>query len=379
MKKALMAAAALVALPVMAQAQAPSPGVYIGAEGGLNWLLNFTANTNNPVFPTVSVTPQTGWAVGGVIGYDFVGPRVELEGVYRNNQLNVGVPGTAINNQVGQLGIMANLLYDFMPGSVITPYIGAGAGVGFVDSNASLGSTVFAYQGIIGLGWNVDTNFRVNIDGRYYGTSNPSVNGQTWTNNNFSVMLGLQLKFGAAAPPPPPPPPPMVSPPSFMVFFDWDRSNLSQQALTTIQQAANAFKTKGNARITATGHTDTSGPESYNMALSLRRANAVKDALVRNGVPAQAITVVGMGEKGLLVQTGDNVRRAAEPPRRDRHPVRRSQATRLQGTAGLSPAVSFWAAPQCAAAQQALATGAAHSMLRIIWLATSGRMRMPTA
>jgi OmpA-OmpF porin, OOP family len=303
----LMAAAALVALPVMAQAQSPSPGVYIGAEGGLNWLLNFTASTNIPALPTVSVTPQTGWAVGGVIGYDFVGPRVELEGVYRNNQINVGVPGTAINNQVGQLGIMANLLYDFMPGSVITPYIGAGAGVGFVDSNQSLGSTVFAYQGIIGLSWIVDTNFRVNLDGRYYGTSNPSVNGQTWTNNNFSVMLGLQLKFGSA-PPPPPPPPPAVAPPSFMVFFDWDRSNLSAQALATIKQAANAFKTKGNARITATGHTDTSGPEAYNMALSLRRANAVKDALVREGVPAQAITVVGMGEKGLLVQTADGVR-----------------------------------------------------------------------
>jgi outer membrane protein OmpA-like peptidoglycan-associated protein len=41
-----------------------------------------------------------------------------------------------------------------------------------------------------------------------------------------------------------------------MVFFDWDRSNLSQQALTTIQQAANAFKAKGSARITATCHTD---------------------------------------------------------------------------------------------------------------------------
>ena len=120
---------------------------------------------------------------------------------------------------------MANLLYDFMPASVITPYIGAGAGLGLVDSNSSLGSTVFAYQGIVGLGWIVDTNFRVNLDGRYYGTSNPTVNGAQWTNNNFSVMLGLQLKFGSAPPPPPVQAPP-VAPPSFMVFFDWDRSNL---------------------------------------------------------------------------------------------------------------------------------------------------------
>jgi outer membrane protein OmpA-like peptidoglycan-associated protein len=308
MKKALLAAAALVALPAIAQAQTPAPGFYIGAEGGVNWLLNFNASPNNPALPAViSVSPQTGWMAGGVIGYDFVGPRVEIEGVYRNNPTNVGIPGTALNNQVGQLGILANLLYDFMPASVITPYVGAGAGVGFVDSNQSLGSTVFAYQGIVGLAWNADTNFRVSLDGRYYGTSNPSINGANWTNNNFSVMLGLQLKFGETAAPPPPPPP-MVAPPSFMVFFDWDRSNLSAQALTTIKQAAAAYKTKGNARITATGHTDTSGPEAYNMALSLRRANTVKDALVREGVPATAIAVIGRGEAGLLVQTGDNVR-----------------------------------------------------------------------
>ena len=103
------------------------------------------------------------------------------------------------------------------------------------------------------------------------------------------------------------PPQPKVAP-SFMVFFDWDRSNLSAQALNTIKQAAQAFKSTGNARVTATGHTDKSGPEAYNMALSLRRANAVKDALVRDGVPATAISVVGKGETDLLVPTGDGVR-----------------------------------------------------------------------
>ena len=306
MKKALLAAAALIAAPMAANAQSmwtpgPSnPGLYIGGEGGLNWLLN----TN---IAGVNVSPQTGWAVGGVIGYDFVGPRVEIEGVYRQNGTNLWIPGAAANTQVGQLGILANLLYDFMPGSVITPYIGAGAGLGLVDGNSSLSSTVFAYQGIIGLGWNADTNFRVNLDGRYYGTTNPQVNGVGWTNNNFSIMLGLQLKFGSAPAVAPPPPPP-VAPPSFMVFFDWDRANLSAQALNTIKQAAGAYKAKGNARITATGHTDTSGAPAYNMALSLRRANAVKDALVREGVPATAIAVVGRGEQGLLVQTGPNVR-----------------------------------------------------------------------
>jgi hypothetical protein len=126
------------------------------------------------------------------------------------------------------------------------------------------------------------------------------------------VVLATTLLVAACSsePPPPPPPPPPVAaaPTSYMVFFDWDRSNLSQQAVQTIGQAAAAYKARGSARITATGHTDTSGPESYNMALSLRRANSVKAELVRQGVPADAIAVVGRGESQPLVATGDGVR-----------------------------------------------------------------------
>ncbi len=308
-KKALLAAAAILALPAAANAQSmfsPSgpvyPGVYIGAEGGLNWLLN-----NN------SYTMNTGWAVGGKVGYDFVGPRVEIEGLYHNNTGSgvVAFPNGGfanVNGRIEQVSLMGNVLYDFFPGATITPYIGAGAGVAFVDSTiqgCSLCSTQFAYQGILGIGYNATPALRISLEGRYYGTTNPGA----YTNNNILALMSVSYKFGQPdVAPPPPPPPAAVTPPSFMVFFDWDRANLSQQALTTVQQAADAFKAKGSARITATGHTDTSGPESYNMALSLRRANAVKDALVRDGVPAQAISVIGRGESQLLVPTGDNVR-----------------------------------------------------------------------
>ena len=104
------------------------------------------------------------------------------------------------------------------------------------------------------------------------------------------------------------PPPPMAPAASFMVFFDWDSTKLNNQSMTVIGQAATAFKSRNGTGITATGHTDTSGGDAYNMALSLRRANVVKDALVQNGVPAGAINAVGVGKAGLLVQTGDGVR-----------------------------------------------------------------------
>ena len=104
------------------------------------------------------------------------------------------------------------------------------------------------------------------------------------------------------------PPPPSVPASSYMVFFDWDSTRLNQQSNMVIGQAAAAFKTRNGTSITATGHTDTSGGDAYNMALSLRRANAVKDALVQNGVPAAAINAVGVGKAGLLVPTPDGVR-----------------------------------------------------------------------
>jgi hypothetical protein len=120
-----------------------------------------------------------------------------------------------------------------------------------------------------------------------------------------ALLISACEQQQAATTPPPPPPP---APKSFMVFFDWDKANLSPQALSTIKQAADSFKASGTARITATGHTDTSGTPQYNMALSLRRAESVKGALVKEGVAPTAIAVIGRGEANLLVPTPDGVR-----------------------------------------------------------------------
>jgi len=102
----------------------------------------------------------------------------------------------------------------------------------------------------------------------------------------------------------------LITAPSFIVFFDFDKSDLTPAARDTIAKAANAYRTKGGAQIKASGHTDRAGTEAYNMALSLRRANAVKDQLVRDGVAASDISVVGLGESQPLVPTADGVREA---------------------------------------------------------------------
>jgi outer membrane protein OmpA-like peptidoglycan-associated protein len=328
--KKIVMAAALAALPATAQAQAQSlqyAGFYVGAVGGLNWLFNNT-HTGTATTPRTTSTNtstsmyNTGFAAGGMIGYDFLGPRLEIEGLYRENRGTATAPAKGIvPNEFRQISAMANVLYDFNAGGTIVPYIGAGAGIAFITSvtdGTDEIDTQFAYQAIVGVGYNIDPTFRLNLEGRYYGTTNPTfrhssiVSGGTRTainsrlNNDMSVMASLQVRFGVPAAAPPPPT--STFDPSFIVFFDWDRSTLSQQALNTIRQAANAFNAKGSARITATGHADRSGPEAYNMALSLRRANAVKDALVRDGVPAAAIAVIGKGETQPLVPTADGVR-----------------------------------------------------------------------
>lgn len=97
------------------------------------------------------------------------------------------------------------------------------------------------------------------------------------------------------------------------VFFALGSAALTADSRATIAQAASDFAAGGSPSVSIVGHTDTTGSADYNMRLSQRRAEAVGQALIDAGVPADAIVAAWRGQDDLAVPTADNV---AEPRNR---------------------------------------------------------------
>jgi OOP family OmpA-OmpF porin len=107
------------------------------------------------------------------------------------------------------------------------------------------------------------------------------------------------------------PPVQQVAPGTYIVLFDFDRSNINTAGQAVIDQVLADAARMGTVNISATGHADRSGSEDYNMALSLRRADSVREALIAGGVSPDAITVAGRGESEPAVPTPDGVKEQA--------------------------------------------------------------------
>jgi len=130
-----------------------------------------------------------------------------------------------------------------------------------------------------------------------------------------AAFIGLDYHFGqpayvAPAPAPYVPPPAAApsAPSKYMVFFDFNRSELTSEARTIVDQAAANAGPARVTSITVTGHTDTVGSDAYNMRLSRRRAESVATELEAKGIPSNEITLVAKGKRDLLVPTADGVR-----------------------------------------------------------------------
>jgi peptidoglycan-associated lipoprotein len=81
------------------------------------------------------------------------------------------------------------------------------------------------------------------------------------------------------------------------VFFDTDQSVIREDGRQTLNRQAEWLKKYTQYRITVEGHCDERGTREYNFALGERRANAAKQYLIAQGIPAQRINTVSFGKE----------------------------------------------------------------------------------
>ncbi len=346
---ATMLAASGLALPLAAQAQ-PVTGLYVGAGLGANYRDTDTgravlgpasgggfAGATQPYRITTSIgfvgLASVGWGFGN-------GLRAELEGNYRTNDVDSfrinGANGAQRSGYITTMGVMVNALYDIGATMGWPVHITLGAGVGYAwhrhsnvggavggtQNNISDTDGAFAYQGIVGLSIPIRAvpGLAITAEYRYFATLETThvgrytFGGGTGSetikadNGNHSALIGVRYNFGQA--------PRVVRAPdrvvdparSFLVFFDFDRADLTPRAREIIGQAAQASRSQQTTRVEVAGHADRSGTPQYNQGLSQRRANNVAAELVRVGVPRGAISVAAFGESRPLVPTADGVR-----------------------------------------------------------------------
>lgn len=362
-KTTLLAAAAMTAIAPAAQAY---EGLYGTIGAGLSYLDGDTDINSGAVFDS-SQEHDLGIGVYGAIGYAYSNNfRAELEVSYRSNDIDSidpdgagfsGFPTGTISGDVNSFAIMGNVLYDFDTVSSITPYVGVGIGVVNVDhdivgSNAlgaplapltiAYGGSAWAFggQAIAGLSFDIAEGLILDLSYRYLrtkkrfysATSNFGAGAVETGYDPHSVFAGLRWDFAADDAAPVAPqykdcwdgssvpmtsqcPPQIVEdqaadldPVNFTVYFDYDKSNLTPQASTLIREAASRALENDIETVVVAGNTDTSGGSAYNQALSERRAAAVRQGLIANGVSADRIRQEAYGESNLAKATADGVR-----------------------------------------------------------------------
>lgn len=350
LRAALLMTAALALAPALASAE-----TYEGWYGSIGGAYNGLRDSDISGARTGKAEWSAGYGAIGALGYSFGATPLRLEGElgYRRNNLDSvsGLAPAALNGSgsghVSAYTGMLNLLWDIMPAQRFTPYVGAGMGVAslhFDNLRGANGGSItddsdaaFAYQGIIGASYAITPTILLNLDYRYLGTTDAKgLSGPTGPveieYNTHTVLAGVTFRFGAppppapapvaapvarpAAPPPPPPPPPPAPAPApvaavpqtYIVFFAFDRSDISPVAAQVLDRAIADYRATGSTRIVVQGHTDRSGSDKYNQKLSERRAANVASYLGGHGIAAGNISQEAFGESRPRVPTADGIR-----------------------------------------------------------------------
>ena len=289
-----------------------------------------------------SIKRDEGFLLGGAGGYKFGPWRGELELEYMEHQaqsgnnLFAGATGasSSLRGSTSNLAAMINGYYDIATPWPITPYVGIGIGADYfrfsqvnTTANTQIANafdTVFAYEAMAGVSYAINPQWSIGLEYRYFATLDPKVKYspnpplQRFTVNNAShnLLLGVAWHF---APPPAPPPaaapagavpgPAAVVPAqqTFIVFFEFDKSSLTPDGRESGRCCRRRVQERQDGRRHRRLHR-LGGHAAIQHALSKRRADTVKEALVRDGVSAAAISESWHGKENPRVPTADGVR-----------------------------------------------------------------------
>ena len=358
----LAVAMALASTALATPALARDNSWYVGVEGGAMIVedIKFNITPVTGATGTASVDHNYGYDVDGTIGYDLGMFRLEAEVGYKAATLdaytsNITTPGRspgpgnpAINFPAGNYGIaagrttalsfMVNGLVDFGDDDGLQGFVGGGVGVSRVKTREQINSlsnflddsdTVFSYQGLAGVRAPITSHIDATLKYRFFtadriklvDSAGRGFNGRLRTH---SLLGGFTYNFYVPTPPPPPvvvapppppeptpPPPPVATPCSpgpFIVFFEWDKSDVTPEAASILDGAIAQYQNCGSAKVMLAGHADKSGSASYNVGLSQRRDDSVQAYLTAHSIPAGVITSEAFGESRPRVETADGVR-----------------------------------------------------------------------
>lgn len=222
LSKTGLATAAIVALFAGVSAANADSGFYASSFTGLAVQRD---QASQGAGQNTDISFDNGFVIGGALGYKFdpsflAGIRVELEVAYRENNVDAGAilgdPGAAFRGDNSSLGVFGNVLYEISGVPLVTPYIGAGLGIGGVESDTFIDTltnvrfggatrTEFLYQGIVGLTLPLTDTWDVFAEGRYYAAPGADfdlidtvTNTRQTLESNYEVLqlqAGVRFKF----------------------------------------------------------------------------------------------------------------------------------------------------------------------------------------
>jgi len=372
-KKILCASVCASALMMTAaNAEEKETGLYAGLDVGYSILGGEDADSSNSSLD-LGIDFEDNAFIDLRVGYDYGVFRLEGEIGYHTHDaksfsvLNNGGNAFPVGNSAATRGeadlwsFMLNGVIDFgdlADNPSVMPFAGVGIGLADLDlDNLRIGSdlvgsgseTLFAYQFFAGFRFPVTEKLDVSLKYRYLATEDATITDSLAQRFDVSydvhdIVIGFTLKFGGkeksyaseqpkpipvAVVEPEPEPAPVIEEPvapepmpepaagpeinkgPYVVYFDWDRSDLDGGDIEIISEAATAARQSGeNVMLKVDGHADRSGSDGYNQKLSETRAAAVKLQLVEEGLSEDQIDVTSHGESDTAVATEDNVKEA---------------------------------------------------------------------